>query len=316
MKRFATAAMLMLAVPASFAATSNILSLVPTDAVSVGVVHLGEMRSSPLSSMLFEQTDKISTDGDAQRFLRDAGLSPSKDIDVLVVSTSPVTSLNSEPEVLVSAEGRFNVEKLSAALVTRGAVQKGGYYLLPRSAREGDDRDGAVAFPDAHLALMGSQTAVVEALKARANGGTSFVASSGLARDIARISPNATAWALIDVPRAQRLAGGNFGRHSSQNPGLTVAMKTMSIVALWAKDNGNSLELGAFGVSHDADTLQLIEDTVRGALSAMRLAVQDKSPEIVSLLRKFSVGRGDDSVTLSGTLPAEAIRSFMAKSHT
>jgi hypothetical protein len=74
-KLFVTAALLALAVPAAFA-RNDALSLVPDNAVSVGVVRLADLRSSPLGATLFRETDKISTDGDAQKFLLDAGLKP------------------------------------------------------------------------------------------------------------------------------------------------------------------------------------------------------------------------------------------------
>ena len=91
------------------------------------------------------------------------------------------------------------------------------------------------------------------------------------------------------------------------------ALKSVSTVALWATDVGDQLKLGAFGLSNDPETLQLLEDTVRGALAAMRLAVQDKSPELVSTLRRFTVSHTDNSVTISGTVSAEAIRGFTHK---
>ena len=84
-------------------------------------------------------------------------------------------------------------------------------------------------------------------------------------------------------------------------------------MALWATDTGDAIKLGAFGLTHDAETLGLLEDTLRGALSAMRLAVQDKSPELVSTLRRFTVSRNDDSVTVSGSVPAETFRAWAAK---
>jgi hypothetical protein len=93
---------------------------------------------------------------------------------------------------------------------------------------------------------------------------------------------------------------------------ISSALKSVSTVALWATDTGDALKLGAFGLAHDAETLELLEDTLRGALSAMRLAVQDKSPELVSTLRRFSVLRSDDSVTVSGSVPAETFRSWAA----
>ena len=88
----------------------------------------------------------------------------------------------------------------------------------------------------------------------------------------------------------------------------------MSTVALWATDSGDSLKLSAIGLSSDSETLGLVEDTLRGALSAMRLAVQEKSPELVSVLRKFTVSRTDSSVSISGSVPAETFKSWVAKS--
>ena len=194
-KLLLTCALLALAIPAF--AKSDALSLIPNDAVTVGVVHLADMRSSPLSSTLFQQTDKVSTNGDAEIFLREAGLQPTRDIDVLMVATSPRTALGRDAEVLIAADGRFNVDRLTKALVARGATRRtsahGDYFLLPIEDR---DRNGVVAFPDSHLALVGTESAVVEALGARAAGGTSFTTASGLGRDLVRIDPHATAWAI------------------------------------------------------------------------------------------------------------------------
>ena len=301
-----------LALPAL--AKDDALSLVPANAATVGMVKLAEMRSSPLSSMLFQQTDKMSTDGDAEKFLTDAGLSPLKDVDVLVVATAPRTALGSEADVVVIAEGRFNPERLTSALVTRGAVKKNGYLILPES-NANDDTHGAVAFPSASLAIAGTERAVVAALEARANGGTGFRTRGGLGMELGRVDPSATAWALIDVARAARLTKGGdvHTGHGQQGEALAAAIKSVSTMAMWAKDNGDSLQLGAFGLSNDTETLALLEDTLRGALSAMRLAVKDKSPEMVSVLRRFDITRKSDSILIEGSIPANTLRDLMAK---
>lgn len=307
-----------LLVPAAFAKSAGALALVPNDAVSVGVVRIAEMRSSPLSAALFEQTDKITTDGDAAKFLSEAGLQPSRDIDVVVVATSPRSALGSEADVLVAAEGRFTVERLTNALVSRGAKKvsgANGTYLVLAKDQSEDGKRGAVAFPSSGLALVGTETAVVEALASYAAGGTSFMTASGLGHDLARIDPKATAWAIVDVTRAQRIAG--TPRVTSQHQAgkaLNGALKNVSTIAMWATDSGDSLKLGAVGLSSDAETLALLEDTVRGALAAMRLAVQEKQPDLVSVLRKFSVSRTDSSITISGSVPAETFREYARKS--
>ena len=140
------------------------------------------------------------------------------------------------------------------------------------------------------------------------------MAAGGLARDLGRIDPHATAWAIVDVARAKRFADGpHVSANSTSGAAINSALRTVTTVALWATDNGDALKLGAFGLSNDPETLQLVEDTLRGALSAMRLAVQDKQPDLVSVLRRFNVSRTDDSVTISGSVPAATFREYMDK---
>lgn len=302
---------------AAFAGTGDALSLVPKDAVTVGVVRLADLRSSALAATLLQHTDDVTTDGDADRFLSDAGLQPAKDVDVLVVATSPRTPLGSEAEVLVLAEGRFTVDRLTRALTSRGAVRNqtpnGVYYTLPEGSRENHQK-GAVSFPSASLAILGTEAAVVEALGARASGGTTFTTASNLGLELKRIDSRATAWAIVDVTRAQRLAGSpSIPNKSGRNAALAAAVKNVSTVALWAVDAGDSLRLGATGLSADTETLGLVEDTLRGALSAMRLAVQEKQPDLVPVLRRFAVERSGNSVTITGSIPADTLRQLSAK---
>lgn len=295
-------------------AKDDALSLVPANAVTVGMVKLSEMRTSPLSGVLFQHTDKFSADGDAAKFIAEAGLDPTRDVDLLVVSTTPRTALGSDADVLVVAEGRFNVERLTNALVARGAVRKDGYLLAP-DKQDGDDHGrGAVAFPSAKLALAGTERAVIAALAAHASGGTGFPGTAAVGGQLHRIDPNATAWALVDVTRAQRLLGAPRvpGKDGANQP-LAAAIRTLSTVALWATDTGDSLKLGAFGLSNDAETLQLLEDTIRGALSALRLAVRDKQPDLVPVLRRFDVSRTDDSVKVTGSIPAATLKELVQK---
>ena len=303
-------AVLALALPAL--AKDDALSLVPANAVTVGMVKLADMRNSPLSSLLFQHTDKMSTDGEAEKFLTDAGLAPLKDIDVLVIATAPRSALGSEADVVVIAEGRFNAERLTAALISRGAVKKDGYLTLPAEA---EDHDGAVAFPTPSLAIAGTERGVAAALAARANGGTGFRTRGALGSDLARIDANATAWALVDITRAARLTkGGTIHTGKGQaGEALQAALKSVSTMAVWAKDTGEALELGAFGLSNDAETLELLEDTIRGGLSALRLAVKDKSPEMVTVLRRFDVSRKNDSILIEGSIPASSLRELMAR---
>ncbi|HUP43967.1 MAG TPA: hypothetical protein VM779_00500 [Thermoanaerobaculia bacterium] len=315
-RRLPIAAALIL-VATSALASGGAVSLIPSDAVSVGVVRVADLRTSPLSSTLFQHADRFGSNGEAEDFLNDAGLDLAKDIDVLVIATAPTTRLGSDAEVVVIADGRFAVARLSAALLERGAVKKssayGDYFGLPEGARA--DKQGAVAFPSAALAIAGSESAVLKALQARAQGGAAFEQSL-LGHHLGRIDAGASAWALVDVIRATRLTGGTARLgHGDDHHGaaLSAAVRNISTVGLWATDTGNALQLGAVGLASDTETLQLVEDTIRGALSALRLSVKDRSPELVSVLRKFDVQRSSDSVRISGSIPGDSLRKLMAE---
>lgn len=311
----AAAAMLLagFAVPAS--AASGALALVPADATTVGMARVSDMRTSAITGRLFTETDK-SIDGEAARFMREAGLKPTEDVDVAVVSLTP--GVSGEPRVLVGFEGRFDPARLAQAVVSRGATPKktanGTYYLLPENDAGAEGEHPTVAFVNARLVIAGHEASVAAALAAHKSGGTSF-SRSPLAREIAAVDPAATSWLVVDVQRAQRFKSSpNFsGSRSGNGEMIANALKTVSFVNVWAKDSGDSMTFSATARTADAETRQLIEDTARGLLSGWRLAVQEKAPELVSVIRKFSVERDSQGVTLSGTIPAEMIRTLSAK---
>jgi hypothetical protein len=302
-----------IALPA--AAKDDALSLVPANAATVGVLHLAEMRSSPLSSTLFAHLDQVTADGEAAEFLLDAGVQPLKDVDTLVVATAPRTNLGPETDILVIAEGRFQPERLAAALVARGAVKKNGYIVLPDPTRGHDGETGAAAFVSSSLAIAGNERSVVNALAAHANGGTGFTSRGILASRFDLVDRGATAWAIIDVPRAARLAkGGTLDTGAGQSGNvLQAALKSVSTVALWAKDTGATLEVGGTGISDDVETLELLEDAIRGALAALRVVAHDKAPGMVPALRRFDVDRKPGSIRVEGSIPAAALRDLMAR---
>ena len=78
--------------------TEDPLALVPADAVTVGVIHWNALRSSPLSAKVFADLDHLSGDGDAARFLAETGLTPSEDIDTIVIAMSPGEAGSKESE--------------------------------------------------------------------------------------------------------------------------------------------------------------------------------------------------------------------------
>ncbi|HYR46535.1 MAG TPA: hypothetical protein VER78_05980 [Thermoanaerobaculia bacterium] len=302
-------------------ASDDALSLVPADAASVAVVRFSELRSSPLAGKLFANADSITVDGDAARFLEDARLQPKKDVDTVVIAGMPSAGGGDTP-ILVMFEGRFDPERLAAAAVGRGAELRtapaGDYYLLPQKSEKG--KKGAAAFVSRRLILVGSEPEVIQALANREAGGTGFAGGAGpLGRQLGRIDRSASAWALVDVSRHPfgRKGGAHIHieREGSSEPVVSLlgAMTSVSLVSLQASARGDALELSIGGVCADSETRQLIEDSLKGILAMWRLAAQEKSPELVSALRKFAVTSGSDGVFVKGTLPGSFLRAMADK---
>jgi hypothetical protein len=316
-----------LALPAAAKSGDDALALVPTDATSVGVVHVADLRTSPLAARLFSDTDHITVDGDAQHFLDETRLNPKEDVDLVVAAGSPKGAGGSDGWGLVLFEGRFDPARLSAAVAERGATRKstaaGDYYLLPDRHADASGRGGgpaAIAFASTHLVIAGSEPAVVTALAQRGAGGTGFSSGAGLGRHLSRIDSGASAWALVDVSRipAKDAAMRHAHAQASGSDAATAivsSMKSVQLLALQATAKGDALKLAATGLVSDAETAGLMEDALRGVLAAWRLAAQEKSPDTVSVLRKFTVSRDKDTVSISGTLPGATVRALAEKKH-
>ncbi|MEO8190720.1 MAG: hypothetical protein ABI682_10310 [Acidobacteriota bacterium] len=306
--------------PAARASSDDALSLVPADAASVAVVRFNDLRSTPLAGKLFSDADHMNGNGEAARFMSEANLKPREDVDTVVIVGLLPQAAAGQPNVLALFEGRFDPDRLSAAAQTRGATRtassSGDYWLLPEKGDSARHGKGAVAFVSPKLLVAGNESAVQAALAARAGGGTAFSSGVGLGRQLSRIDRSSSMWALVDVtryPAVQKGLGRSGGGGGDAAAALMGAMKSVSLFSFQASVHSDDLSLTASGVSPDAETRQLLEDSLRGVVAMWRLAVQEKSPELVSVIRKFKIDSDGDAVTVSGTLPSSMLRALAEK---
>ena len=90
-------------------------------------------------------------------------------------------------------------------------------------------------------------------------------------------------------------------------------MKSVSVLAAQTTVSNDRVSFSVTGLCPDEETRGLIEDTLRGMLAGWRLAVQDKQPELVSVIRRFQVSHNSEGVTLTGNVPGDVIEHFKAK---
>jgi hypothetical protein len=310
-----------LAVAAPAASADEGLALVPTDAASVGLVRLDQLRSSALAPRIFENMDRATTQGEAARFIEEAGLDPRRDVDVIVASAIP--GKQRKERVLVTFEGRFDPARLSAAVINRGAtVRVSGsteYYLITsEQEQETGPGRGAVAFVSRRLVVAGDQESVARALSDRQAGGSGFLSGEGLGSSLSRIDRGSSAWALVDArrfPAGRHGASGDGGSSGDPTRALVGAMKSVTLYALEATARPEELEFAATGVTADEETRELLVDALKGVIAAWRIAASDKHPDLVPVLRRFSVESDGDAVTISGKLPASLLQTLAERRH-
>jgi hypothetical protein len=316
LRRFASLAFVIALVPFGLLAAEPGLSLVPPDAVAVGVANLAQFRSSPIAGQLFDQADKMTVDGEGGRLLQQMGLKPSEDLDVVTFALAPGSLAGGEANVLVAFEGRFDPARIAAVMQEHGAVRKvgpnGAWFVLGSDA-DGSE-SGAVALLNARMIVAGSEVLVQQAMAYARQGGSSFLAAGGLAHDLDQIDPTASAWSLVDVPRMARLQDHDWKADAS-HPGFALAqsLKKVSTFAIWTTDDGKSMTFGATALSTDAETRQLLEDAAKGVLAAWRLAANEKDPELVNVIRGFSVKQTPRGVRLTGSVSGDMLAKFQAR---
>ncbi|HNX51680.1 MAG TPA: hypothetical protein PKL08_16035, partial [Thermoanaerobaculaceae bacterium] len=200
-------ALTLLASPALAAppTTSDLLRYVPADAKVVMAVDAAVLRAHPLIQawILDHEAGWTGIDSDLHRFLRDAGLDPLRDVDLMVIAT---TARESDSHALALLGGRFDPTSLGAAIVARGghAETVGGvpFYL----AKEDGEPGVALALLSAELLMAGDEAGVRTALTARVTGRTLV----GTAVAAGQIDLRAPFWLVALVPDELRQGAGKI----------------------------------------------------------------------------------------------------------
>jgi hypothetical protein len=137
-----------------------------------------------------------------------------------------------------------------------------------------------------------------------------LTSGEGLGKHLARVDRDASAWALVDLARLPSVRLGESEGGGEPARALFGAMKSVSLVALQATVRGESLDFAATGLSADAENRELLEDALRGVLAMWRLAVSEKAPELVSVIRRFEISSDSEGVSIRGTLPSGFLQSL------
>ncbi|HPW55377.1 MAG: hypothetical protein KA072_06405 [Thermoanaerobaculaceae bacterium] len=309
--RFALVLLLVTASAVTAAPTpTELLRWVPTDAQVVMAVDVAAFRAHPFVQgwIIEHQAAWTGIDSDLHRFLRDAGLDPLRDVDLMIVAGN---AQEQEGHALALLAGRYDPASLQAAMNARGAVSEtlGGVTLF--LGRDEDGR-GAVAMPSAELLIAGDEAAVRTALAGSATRRT--LVSGAVAAG--HIDVRAPFWLVAAVPDQLRQGVATAspqvdGEHADTIRSVLGAGGTIQRVAMQARLD-KELTLSGVAVTDTAENAERVCDAVKGALAAARLRLRENHPELVEVLRDAHVQAWQAEVSGYVVIPLPLIETLVA----
>jgi hypothetical protein len=191
-------ACLVISVSASAAVDPVLLNLMMPDATVVSGMQVEASRTSPFGRYVLSQMQ--SDEEGLRKFIQDTGFDPRRDLSEIVVATGPKGDTT---DVLVAGRGVFNPAKILSAAQTAGArtVNYKGVEMLTHDQHN----NGALAFVDASIAVMGSVERVKAAIDRR-QAQTPSLPAEVLAR-VQQLSADHDAWFMTTGPLANFFAG-------------------------------------------------------------------------------------------------------------
>jgi hypothetical protein len=291
----------------------DLLRWVPASAQVVMAVNGAALRAHPLvQSWLLEHPAGWSgVDTDLKRFLEDAGLDPVRDVDAMVVATSALGSGHNGGFAVFA--GHYDVAALGTAFAKRGGVAEkiAGTTVYSFTSEHG--KSGGVALFSNDLVIAGDEATLRTVL------GQPAVSSNLASQEIAagHIDPRAPFWLAAVIPeqaraKATELSQRMHGEGSNAVSGVVAASGAVQRATLQAFLDDN-LRLSGLAQANTAENAELLRDLVKGALATMRLNFQEKSPELVEVLRNVEVKVKANEVSVAGSIPIALLQKLAAE---
>jgi hypothetical protein len=290
----------LLASSAFAAVDPGLLSLVMPDAKVLTGVQVAQAEMSPLGQYVLTKTQF--DDAKLLEIMAATGFDPRHDLkEVLAASSTDLSA------AAVFARGTFQPSKMAAAATAHGGstTQYRGFTVVLAEA----NGQGAIAFFDSSLAVLGSQTSVQAAIDRRL-GGSSF--SGPLAQKAQAISATNHAWFATVSPLSDFLAG------KATDPNMNSMFQSNLLQAVQEASGG--LQFGTTAVTFsgivvartDKDA-QALGDVLKFLVSMLQNNAQNPAS---SLANQVQISTSGSTLNLSLSIPEQQAEQLFMPSAT
>jgi hypothetical protein len=293
--------------------------LIPADAEFVAAINVKQvLESDIIKKFALEQMKQTLQGNDAQKFLKDLGLDPLKDIDRVVIAGSGKDQ--TDAKFLAIVHGKFDPEKLykAAEAQTRkdadkfSLIKDGKDVMFKYQPDNGNPVYGTVV--DETTVVAGSDKKLITEALATAGAAKKPAISRELAGLVTRMDDKASLW-LVGVVKGKldnvRLPGGGGG-----NPALAAQlakMDSLSVVVRVTEDVNAEINLGmqdAQAADEMGQTVSELLDTAKGALPFLAAQNPQLKPLVESSKTLKSTVK-DRNVVVTAKLTGSAIGEML-----
>jgi hypothetical protein len=180
------------------AADPALLRLAPPDSRFYSGIEVAQSLRTPFGQYVLSQMEP--DDGDLRKMLSEAGIDIRRDVSDILIATAGDSE---NPKSLIIARGQFHPERFIAAAIARGATAA-DWHAVQVVTLKGEKADGAIAFLDPAVALVGDPETVRAAID---RSGASSSLSPELQAGVSELTATYDAWFLSTGPPGDFFAG-------------------------------------------------------------------------------------------------------------
>ncbi|MFN7974714.1 MAG: hypothetical protein U0166_20585 [Acidobacteriota bacterium] len=292
------------------------LALIPENAAFVLAVDFESLRRSDLYDKYGkEKEDALEADhAPFRELIEETGLDPRKDVDTLILGTSP--SVGKTPLAAAGVvTGRFDTERIGAALKKEGAkiVKASGHAIyLPIKPGESDvagkdtarlrDHDPRTA--RGRLRHAGLRHAASRRQRSRRQGLPRWRRQSRA--DLGPRHPG--------TDRGDRALARFLGQGQSAlgQDGLPPALRTLKSVetVTFSLNLSDAVDVAARATCGKPEDAMLVHDAIKGMLAMAKLASQEDNRDLAGAIDLAQIQNDGNAVTFSIKVPADVIEKW------
>jgi hypothetical protein len=275
------------------------LSLLPAQSSAIFGADLDALRGTPVYSNWSQRANQ-EQEPEYSEFVARTGFDPQRDVAGVLAGA---WKEGTEGRFVAVVTARYSPSAVAAFLKEKGAAAeqyRGFELLMPGEAHDADRP--ALAMLDSGVLLVGTETAVRQAIDRKLDHGDSVLMNQALLARVQQIGIENQVWAVTSAassllpPQPPSANQPNLARVLAGLQASTFAMNAAADIRLVAQGNCAS-----------EDDARLLADAARGMLAMMRLVAPANHPEALEALNSFQVEQQAAQVKVTAQIPEQLL---------